>query len=67
MNKPRLKYAEVFLDFDAMEHETTKLLLDGEPCIYAGHHFDRIVWLRIKRQVLAFRPEDLRWHLQFDR
>ena len=61
---PRITYAAFLasrpapLDLDALEWEKTELLLDGERVIYAGHHFDSVIWLKHKNKV--------EWYLQAD-
>lgn len=64
--KPRVAYADFirFPDLDALEHEKAPLLLDGEPVIYAGHHYDTLVWLRRKNNVECYRQADLRGRLR---
>lgn len=54
MVKPRLrKVADLIplLDLSALKFERTKLLYKGEPCVYAGHHDDRLIWLRRGRKL----------------
>ena len=68
--KPRITLAEFqaqlaaqSLNFDEMEFEKTPLLLDGEPVIYAGHHYDSLVWLKHKNTVRPFKQATVRGRL----
>lgn len=58
--KPRLTYSAVFglPDLSTLK-EGDPLLLDGQRVEFAGKHEDRIVWLKVKRQVLWFKPDEL--------
>jgi hypothetical protein len=65
--KPRISYQDFLstqIDFDALEYEKSELLLDGELVIYSGHHYDSLVWLKRKNEVLCFRQKDVRGRLK---
>lgn len=59
--KPRLSYSAVFgpIDLDSLEWEVSKLYLDGEEMVYAGHHFDTLLWLKRKNQVECYRQSEV--------
>lgn len=62
MTKPRLTYAEVFgprIDLGNLEWEVSKLYLDGEEVIYAGHHADTLIWLKRKNTVKPYQQSDV--------
>jgi hypothetical protein len=49
---------------NALEYEKSELLLDGELVIYAGSHYDSLVWLKRKNEILCFRQKDVRGRLK---
>lgn len=54
--KPRLKYAEVFPDFERMEHGT-QLELDGVKVTFEGWHYGH-VWIGVKKKTHFLRRGD---------
>lgn len=59
--KPRVVYSEVFqkIDLESLVWEKSKLLLDGEEFVYAGHHYDTLVWLKRKNQVECYHQSEV--------
>jgi hypothetical protein len=67
--KPRISYQDFLstqIDFDSLEYEKSELLLDGELVIYAGSHYDSLVWLKRKNEILCFRQQDVRGRLKMN-
>jgi hypothetical protein len=67
--KPRISYQDFLstqIDFDSLEYEKSELLLDGEPVIYAGSHYDSLVWLKRKNEILCLRQKDVRGRLKMN-